>query len=372
MRLRAVLALVLGACVLSVVLSETGPAKPAAAPAKQPLGLHVVGNRLLDRDNRVVRFHGVNRSGTEYACVQDWGIFDGPHDAASVQAIARWNVNFVRIPINEDCWLGIKGVKPKFGGAVYRQAIVDYVKLLRKHGMYAELSLMWAAPGAYRSTYQPHAPNADHSPALWASLARTFKDDHAVVLAPWGETIVSASCFLKGGICSATYGPENARYRTAGMQQAVTVMRRAGYRGVIAIPGLDYANDLTRWLSHTPRDPLNQLVAEAHLFGKNACDTRACLDRTFLPVAKRVPLFFGETGETYDASSCAARFIVSFLNWADAHGVGYASWTWDTWGNCSALIADYEGTPANPYAAWVKSHYRLKRADARLLPASQR
>ena len=28
-----------------------------------------------------VLFQGVNRSGTEYACVQGWGIFDGPNNA---------------------------------------------------------------------------------------------------------------------------------------------------------------------------------------------------------------------------------------------------------------------------------------------------
>ena len=95
-------------------------------------------------------------------------------------------------------------------------------------------------------------------------------------------------------------------------------MRRAGYRGVIAIPGLDYANDLSKWLSHKPRDPLHQLIAEAHVYGKNPCDTTACLNSTLAPVAKRVPLIFGETGETYDASECSSKYISAFVKWADA------------------------------------------------------
>jgi endoglucanase len=45
------------------------------------------------------------------------------------------------------------------------------------------------------------------------------------------------------------------------------------------------------------------------------------------------------------------------LNWADAHGVGYEAWTWDTWGNCSSLISDFNGTPANSYGSYVRSHY---------------
>src|SRR5262250_727798 len=65
-------------------------------------GLHVVGNHLVDGSGKVVQLHGVNRSGTEYACVQGWGIFDGPNDDKSVKAIASWHVNIVRVLLNED------------------------------------------------------------------------------------------------------------------------------------------------------------------------------------------------------------------------------------------------------------------------------
>jgi len=304
-----------------------------------------------------VILRGVNRSGTEYACIQGWGMFDGPSNAASVQAIASWDVNFVRVPLNEDCWLGINGVKRAYGGAAYRTAIVRYVKLLHRYGIYVELSLIWAAPGKYKATYQSGSPDESHAPKMWASLARTFRHDPDVILAPWGETIVDARCFLRGGVCEATYGKRNTPYRTAGMQQAVEVMRHAGYRGPIAIPGLDYANDLSKWLSHEPRDPLHQLVAEAHVYGNNTCASTACLDRTMAPVAKRVPLVLAETGETYDDSSCGSTNISRVIGWADAHDAGYAAWTWDTWGTCGSLVASYGGTPANDYARWVHDFY---------------
>lgn len=318
-------------------------------------GLHVSGHTLVDGAGHTVTLRGVNRSGTEYACIQGWGIFDGPSDASSVQAIAAWHANFVRVPLNEDCWLGINGVKKQYGGAAYRSAVVSYVRRLHAAGMYVELSLIWAAPGKNRATYQAGAPDEDHAPAVWASLAKTFRSDENVILGPWGETIVDANCFLRGGVCEATYGKANTPYRTAGMQQAVTVMRRAGYRGPIAVPGIDYANDLSAWLSHEPRDPLHQLVAEAHVYGNNACATLDCLDRTMKPVAQRVPLIFGETGETYDDSSCGSTNIARLLGWVDANAAGFAAWTWDTWGTCGVLIKDYAGTPANAFGAYVQS-----------------
>ncbi|HUO70037.1 MAG TPA: cellulase family glycosylhydrolase [Solirubrobacteraceae bacterium] len=328
-----------------------------AANADALTGLHVSGAHLLDANGKRVMLRGVNRSGTEYACAQGWSIFDGPSDEASVRAIAAWHVNFVRVLLNEDCWLGINGVKPALSGRTYRQAIVDYVALLHRYGIYAEISLIWGAPGRMRALSQPRAPDADHSPATWASMAATFKRDPDVVLAPWGEPLVSARCLLHGGrTCPRTRGRTSIIYRTAGMQQAVNVMRAAGYRGPIAIPGLNYANDMSQWLSFEPRDPLHQLIAEAHVYGKNACSAPACFDRTMAPVARRVPLIFGETGETYDASSCDSTNIATFLHWADTAGVGYAAWTWDAWGNCHSLIAGYGGDPASDYGSFVKGY----------------
>ncbi len=336
-------------------------ASSSSGHSDPPAGLHVSGNRILDKFGRTIQLQGVNRAGTEYSCIQGAGIFDGPSDPASIAAMASWHVNIVRIPLNEDCWLGIHGVKSQYSGATYRRAIVSYVQLLHRHGMYAELSLIWAAPGQYRATYQSGAPDEDHSPAVWSGMAATFKSDPDVILAPWGETIADANCFLRGGVCGATFGPKNTPYRTAGMQQAVNLMRGAGYKGIISIPGIAYANDLSEWLSHEPKDPRHQLIAEAHVYGKNVCDDVACFRATFAPVARRVPLIFGEMGESYDASDCGTRHISTIVDWADSHHVGYEAWTWNTWGNCSALISSYAGAPYGGYGAWIKAHYRSRK-----------
>ncbi|HEX5469795.1 MAG TPA: cellulase family glycosylhydrolase [Gaiellaceae bacterium] len=355
-----VAALVLAGCDSGSSSVSSTPSTEAAPPAEAPKGLHVSGNRLLDASGDVVHLRGVNRSGTEYACMQGWGIFDGPNDAASVRAMASWHVNFVRVPLNEDCWLGINGVKKRYAGPVYRSAIVDYVRLLHRFGMYAEVSLMWAAPGKYPATYQAGGPDADHAPAVWAGMAKAFADDPNVILAPWGETVVDPECFLEGGVCAATFGPNDEPYRIAGMQQAVDVMRKAGYRGVIAVPGVNFANDLSGWLAHAPDDPLGQVVAEAHVYGKNVCGSTDCFDKTLAPVAERVPLILGETGEVYDASTCGAKHVSEILRWADEHDVGYAVWAWDAWDTCLSLVKDYEGAPTDEYGSWVKSYLALQ------------
>jgi endoglucanase len=343
-------------------------AVPAVARRSALDGISVSGNRLVDGSGNTIHLHGINRSGTEYACVQGWGIFDGPNDAASVQAMTTWNVNIVRVLLNEDCWLDINGIDQQYAGQNYINAIVDYVNLLHQYGMYAEISLIWGAPGSYQATYQPAAPDEDHSPAMWSSMAATFKNDTNVILAPWGETTVGWKCFMKKGCDNeATYGPSNAYYQTAAMQQAVTLMRQAGYNGVISIPCINYANACGKidgsnyggstWLASRPHDPLDQLVAEAHVYGKNLCDDTACFDSSMRPITKVAPMIFGETGETYAGSDCGRTYVPTFMNWADNYGVGYEAWTWDTWGGCGVLISSYSGTPANAWSRWVKHHY---------------
>jgi len=42
----------------------------------------------------------------------------------------RWHINVVRVPMNEDCWLGINGVKARYSGRNYRQAIAAFVSRL--------------------------------------------------------------------------------------------------------------------------------------------------------------------------------------------------------------------------------------------------
>jgi hypothetical protein len=145
------------------------------------------------------------------------------------------------------------------------------------------------------------------------------------------------------------------------MQQAVTVMRRAGYHGVISIPGINYANNLTQWLSHEPDDPDHQLIAEAHIYGNNSCGAEnngSCLVSTLDPVAAQVPLLLAETGETYDDSTCTGNNEQIILDWADSQHVSWAAWTWNTWGDCSSLIQDFSGTmqSGDAFAAVVHSH----------------
>jgi aryl-phospho-beta-D-glucosidase BglC (GH1 family) len=131
---------------LTTILALAWLILPAADPAgaQVPPALHVQGNQLVDTNGKIVRLLGVNRSGSEYMCVQGFGIFDGTVDAAAIAAITAWHVNTVRVPLNEDCWLGIN-VSNAYTGNAYQSAIIDFVQALNNAGVYVILELHWSA-----------------------------------------------------------------------------------------------------------------------------------------------------------------------------------------------------------------------------------
>ena len=339
------------AAVAVLALAGAGMVTVAKAGATAPaLSVAVQGSSLVDGSGAPLRLIGVNYSGTEYACVQGYGIFDGPSDLASVQAMATWHVNAVRVPLNEDCWLGINGVKAAYSGTNYQQAITNYVNLLNSQGIYAILDLHWSAPGTTKATGQNPMPDADHTPAFWQSVATTFKANPAAIFDLFNEpypdnnndTTAAWTCWKNGGTCTGV------PYPAAGMQTLLNTVRATGATNVIMAGGVVYANSLTQWLQYQPTDPDHQLVASAHIYGNNSCGAQnngACLTQTVTPVAAQVPVIFGETGETYDDSECTSKNMQIILPWADTHNISYLAWTWDPWGNCDALISDTNATP---------------------------
>src|SRR5262245_11794028 len=154
----------------SQMASERTPAEVTPV-GPELLGLHAVGNLIQNAAGETVQLRGVNRSGTEYQCVQNRGIFEGPSSIESVQAIAAWNANAVRVPLNEACWLGINNVSPAFSGETYRQAILAYVATLHDFHIAPILDLHWTAPGEVAADRLQPLPNVDHSIEFWRSVA---------------------------------------------------------------------------------------------------------------------------------------------------------------------------------------------------------
>ncbi len=308
------------------------------------LAVRVVDNQLANSGGKPIRLLGVNRSGAEYVCIQGRGFIDGPADRRAIAAMTSWRINAVRIPLNEDCWLGINGAPVRYSGARYRAAIRAYVARLHQAGLYVILDLHWNAPGRARATGQEPMADLDHASAFWSSVARAFKADPAVVFDLYNEPHdISWQCWRDGCVL-----PEG--WRTAGMQALVDAVRSTGASQPIIASGLNWGNDLSSWLQYRPRDPANQLVAGFHDYNFVECITVACWNEKVGPVARSVPVVTTELGE----DDCSHAFIDRFMSWADSAGVSYLGWSWNP-SACTALITSWDGQPS-AYGQGLRTH----------------
>lgn len=347
---------------LSSKIAHSHAQAPTPAALSTLSDVHVSGNKLINAQGQSVILHGVNRSGTEYMCMSGRGIFDGPSDTVSIQAIQSWKINVVRVPLNEDCWLNINGVPSQYSGIYYQNAIINYVNTLNQNNLYAIIDLHWSAPGATQSTGLEPMPDADHAGAFWSSVATTFNGNNKVIFDPFSEpypdnnqdTTAGWTCWKNGGTC------KGIAFKTVGMQSLVNSIRNTGASNVIMLGGLRYANILSQWLQYEPSDPQKNLAASWHIYPHgNPCNTTTCYNQQVAPVANQVPLIAGELGESTDGSICGVKRTNIALNWLDSHHAGYLEWAWDTWGtSCGnlSLITNYNGTPKSPNGTNYKNH----------------
>jgi hypothetical protein len=340
--------------------TTTSPPPAGSAPA-----LHVSGNKLVTSTGATYRLLGVNRSGGEFACIQGQGMWNGPMDQASVTAIRSWKVRAVRVPLNEECWLGTSDV-PAGGttGSAYQQAVKDYVGILLSNGITPILEMHWnyglyTGPSAgcsdVKATCQKPMPDAQYAPSFWTGVAGAFKDNRVVFdlfNEPYPERGSGSSetagwiCWRDGGTCPGI------TYQVAGFQTLLNSVRATGNTNVVLLGGLAYSNDLTQWLQYKPSDPTGNLAAFAHIYNFNTCSNTSCYDSQLAPVAAQVPLTLSEIGE----NDCAHGFVDTLMTWADSHNIGYLGWTWNNW-DCSSgpsLVTDWNGT-ATAYGQGLKT-----------------
>jgi hypothetical protein len=291
------------------------------------------------------------------------------------------------VPLNEDCWLGLNGINPAYGGAAYRAAIINFVQRLSSSGMYVIVDLHWSAPGSAVALSQQPMADKDHSPSFWSSVAKQFASDLNVVFDLYNEPFLYGSYFVKGsqdswlcwlngcGLNQYLTGGQpytkSHSWQTAGMQELIDVVRSTGASNVVIANGLNWANDASGWLAHRPHDPAGNLAAGWHEYGGEQCAALACWTNTIAPIAASVPVIVGETGDS-TGSGCHLANLPAFLPWADSHGMSYLAWTFNPWGyNHDVLIKDWQGTPSACEGEYYAAHLAAVAANPPAIQSPQ-
>jgi endoglucanase len=376
----------------------------AASPDSGPVftGLHVVPGsagkpgQIVDKTGKLVQLHGADRSGTEFACIGGGGFFDGPADQTGIDAMKTWNINAVRVPLNEDCWLGINGVASAYGGTNYQSAISTWVNLLTTNGMIVIVDLHWTAPGTTLANAQAPMADADHSPTFWSQVAKAFASNGSVIFDLFNEPFITDwGCWVSGGSCAELGG---TMYQVAGMAALLQAVRNAGAENVVIMGGLGYSSDMSQWVTSVNSIPglaapldgisVKNVAASWHAYDFNSeqsgcpsqyngysmslmCNSAAmtAMNTSATEVlAAGFPLIIGESGISAFSASSAASFSAAqitdienwydnLLTWAEMQQQGYLAWSWNT-DTDPVLITDYTGTPTQDFGVTYQTHLK--------------
>ena len=337
----------------------------------------LVQGRHVSMGRSTLRLLGVDASGTEDACTSSNDVSWIPLSRTEASSIAAWHVNAVRVPLNEDCWLGVNGLPRDFGRSAYRRAIVQWVDAINDAGMVAILDLHWSAPASIAADEQWPMADADHSLDFWYQVAGTFADDPSVMFDLFNEPSLGGqhptsrdwACLLSGCITSF----EGISYRAAGMQQLLDVVRSAGAVQPVIVDSLNWSGDpcgiydsptaasKCQAIVYMPNDPERQLAIGFHTYNWTLCNHLSCWDKSVLVAAQSVPVVTTELGE----DNCSATYIDDYTSWADSHKLSYLAWSWNPPVNgetCSqanmSLISGPEGHPSTvaPAGAAFEAH----------------
>ncbi|HWM33772.1 MAG TPA: cellulase family glycosylhydrolase [Pseudolysinimonas sp.] len=379
------IARVLGAAlVLGLMLGSLAAPARTEALAGAPIP-RVDGNRLVDaRTGGTWVPHGVNWPSFEYACQQGWAYTQGGATDAAAAAMASWGIDIVRLPLNEQCWLGVEG-NPHYGTASgYRAAVRSFVSVLNARGIAVILDLHWTAPAGSQADGQ-RAMTSARSVSFWSSVATEYASVPAVIFDAFNEPYsrgtfaLSWSCWRDGGCQAPAVNDvtplDGAGFTVSGMQSLVDAIRGAGAGQPIMLAGLDYANDLRGWLSSAPDD--DQLIASWHNYPGLRCQTASCWNSEIAPVAAVVPVLMSEFGQVH---ADGTDDLTPRMTWADAHGIGYLPWAW--WvvevaespsAARYALITDTTTfAPKAPSGTLYSAHLRSRRGAVSAPPAPVR
>jgi hypothetical protein len=270
-----------------------------------------------------------------------------------ITSLKSWKIDAVRLPLNEDCWLGINKLpKPQDGGAGYRAAVTTYVEDLTNAGLAVIVDLHWGAPGSELAKGKEPMADESHAPDFWSGVATAFKGDHGVLFDLYNEpeTDITFTCLLQG--CTVN-GVEEAGY-----EQLIHVVRGTGAPNVIMLAGNNYAANPDGFIKEWPIDGDKQLAISIHAYNFNGAKEPGTWARwKNQGLLSKAPIITGEIGaKAKTVSACNDTFIDEYMAWADANNVSYLAWAFNV-GSCTQpfLLQSSNGTP-NPYGAGYKNH----------------
>lgn len=281
-----------------------------------------------DRPERIRRLVAL-LAGRDYARSFWQRFFDTYISEDDIAMVREAGFDSVRLPLDaslliDDDPTGIVFLEDGF------RRVEDAVRRCAAHGLYVMLDLHCAPGGQTGSNIDNSlddnarmyhdGPRRRQTIALWAELARRFRDEPAI----------SMYDLINEPVASPSRGAYNTDFLLDALpafyRDCIAAIRAVDTRHIVSLEGAHWATDPGTFTESF--DP--QTAIHLHMYG-DIPDER--LARKWLPVAERLgaPLILGETGENDPA------WVAAIFGQAWAAGISTQFWCWKKIGRTSPL-----------------------------------
>ena len=319
-------------------------------------GLTTSGNRIHNSTTREsVILRGINRSGLEYAGPDDQGFLSGASISRSEVAVivTEWKCNVIRLAFNQD--FALRGTQNR-SGEEYQRALDQFIHWSAWFGAYSLLNLEWLdakhAFGDSGKNFVAPLPNSE-SVQLWATLARRYKDEPAVLYDLFTEPHdrYSDDAYPLNKPDGTTY-PADQRHVTTEewrpwARKLTNAIRDENPNALVFVSGTNWGYDLRR----VRMDDLSNVVYSTHVYpdkklvnGDPRLVTNAGRDwpEAFGNLSDQVPVFMGEFGPSVLEPNPDPDFVRELMQYTQQLKIGWAAWGWF---DAPPLVARYAATP---------------------------
>ncbi len=249
----------------------------------------------VNNEKRLLR--GVNVSGLEY---------DSLGNRVSVKGltslITNWNLNIIRLPINQDWWLN---------NSNYRKLLKERIEYLTSNNIYVIIDLQWI-----NTTLKIDSLPNELSVEMWKQVAGIYKYNPGVIFDIYNEP---RNCSHKDWSAKAT--------------EIVRAVRAVNSNNLILVNGIDWGYDLRGFMKEPL--PFNNIVYGTHIYpvkpGTGFSDPPDYQKYWEGLLSKNLPLFIGEFGpneRNSDDQAQITKYLEPLLKEFDAIQVGYTAWSW--------------------------------------------
>jgi endoglucanase len=305
--------------------------------------LAVRGTGIVDGAGRTVTLIGAADFSLEFSCAGD-----GHFQLSDFQAMRSWGMNTVRITLSSAFWRNLDGDCPD-----YTATVTAAVANAEAAGLYVILTLQWDAPfslpqDATTGGAQCPMPDATYDVRFWQDIAEIYQDDPRVIFDLFSEPHdIDWTEWESGGTIASTcaYYSTPRAYQAIGMPELAAKVRAIAPSNLIILSGLGWGYDL----SQIQPVNLQGILYGTHPWNHGNYQAPWDWPRAFGNMTQHLPVIAAEFG-AYD---CQTDYIATEIAYFQKLHMSFLAWAWTT-GNCSDLIASWNGTPTTPYGQYIR------------------